>query len=103
MSALQHLVSSQSRPSHAEHNAHISTLLVLIVFEHLITTDREINLFWNRKFSGAAALFFTNRYFILTYSALNLVVNFEESVSDEVSQTDSHAADSTWTDIFAPP
>ena len=80
-----------------------AALTVLIVFEHLITTDHEIDLFWKRKFSGAAALFLTNRYLILVYSALTLMTSLDKSVSAEVSQADSHAGDSLWADTFAPP
>ena len=70
------------------HNADSRALPVIIFFEHLITIDREIDLFWKRKFSGAAALLLTNRYFILVYSALPLVTSFDKSISVEVSQTD---------------
>ena len=103
MSVSQHQVSGQFHLSHPEHNADSRTLPVLIFFEHLITADREIDLFWKHKFSVPAALFLTNRYLILVYSALGLVGSFDTSVSAEVSQTDSHAADSTWADTFAPP
>ena len=84
-------------------NADRRALLVLIFFEHIITTDHEINLFWKRKFSGAVVLFLTNRYIVLAYSALNLAASFEQSVSNEVSPTDSSAGGSVWADIFAPP
>ena len=104
MSPSQRRVSSQSHPTraHAGHNAHNRALPVLIAFEHLITTDREIDLFWKPKFSGAAALFLTNRYLILVYSALGLVGSFDTSVSAEVSQAGSHARDFIWADVFAP-
>ena len=98
-----HQVNEQSHLSYPEHNADNRALPVLIFFEHIITVDREIDLFWKHKFSVPAALFLTNRYLILVYSALNLVNLFDKSVSAEVSQADSHAAHSIWTDIFAPP
>ena len=105
MSLSQRQVSDQSHLSYPAvgHNAHTRVLPVLIFFEHLITTDREIDLFWHHKFSGAAALFLTNRYLILVFSALFLVGNFDSPVSAEVSQADSHAGDSIWADVFAPP
>ena len=99
----QRQVSSQSHLSHAGHNAHSSVLLVLIFFEHLVTTDREIDLFWKHKFSGAVALFFANRYLLLVVSVLSLVTAFDTSVSAEVSQVNSHASDFIRTNIFVPP
>ena len=91
MSVSQHQVSGQFLLSHPEHNPDSRTLPVLIFFEHLITADREIDLFWKPKLSGAAALFLTNRYLALVDSALRLVDYFDTSVSAEVSQADSHA------------
>ena len=61
---------------------------MLIFFEHLITIDYEIDLFWKRGFSGAATLFFMNRYIINVYSALALVVLLDTSVTNQVSQAD---------------
>ena len=43
---------------------------VLAFYEYAITVDREVELFWKRKISGATALFFANRYLIIMYSAL---------------------------------
>ena len=105
ISPSQRQVNAQSHLSHPGHNADTRALPVLIFYEHLITADREIDLFWKHKFSAPAALFLTNRYLMLVYSALLLVANFDRSVSAEleVSQADSHAGDSIWADIFAPP
>ena len=102
MSPPQRQVDDQSHLSRRGHNADTRALPALIFYEHLITADREIDLFWKPKFSGAAALFLTNRYLILLDSALSLVTALDKSVSAEVSQADSHAAHSIWTDIFAP-
>lgn len=49
----------------------------LVFFDHLITADREIGLFWKRKFSGATPLFLANRYLIVTSSALILAPIFD--------------------------
>ena len=68
---------------------------MLIFFEHLITIDFEINLFWKRKFSGAAALFLTNRYLIAVCSALHVAVLFDKFLTYPVSMTGSYASDST--------
>ena len=70
---------------------------MLVFFEHLITIDLEIDLFWKRGFSGAAALFLTNRYLITIYSAFGLTAVFDQSVTNpEVSLTDSSSGDSMW-------
>ena len=103
MSPSHRQVSCQSHLSHAEHNADSRALPALIFFEHLITADREIDLFWKHKFSIPASLFLTNRYLMLVFSALVLVGPFDRSLSAGVSQADSHAGDSDiWADIFAP-
>ena len=102
MSPLQRQVNYQSHLSRAGHNADSLALPALIFFEHFITADREIDLFWMHKFSIPAALFLANRYLILVFSALNLVGSFDRSLSVEVSQADSHVGDSIWADIFAP-
>ena len=43
---------------------------VLLFFEYIITLDREIEMFWRRKSSGATALFLANRYTILANAIL---------------------------------
>ena len=102
MSLSQRRVSSKSHHTHARYNSDSHWLVALIFFEHLLTTDREIDLFWRHEFSGAGVLFLTNRYLILVSSTLSLVALFNVSVTDEVSATDSYSWDSMWADIFAP-
>ena len=97
MSASQRQVSSQPPLSHPRHNPDSLTLTVLIFFEHLITTDSEIDLFWKHKFSVPAAVFLTNRYIILVFSALNLEAAFDIFMSAEVSQTPMPAIPSALT------
>ena len=99
----QRQVNDQSHLSHPRHNADSRTLPVLIFFEHLITVDREIDLFWKHKFSFPAALFLTNRYLTLVFSALTVVGSLDRFMSAEVSQANSHTYDSIWADVFAPP
>ncbi|KAI0754063.1 hypothetical protein C8Q80DRAFT_1265773 [Daedaleopsis nitida] len=41
----------------------------LVIYEYIITFGREVELFWHGRFTGAAALFYFNRY-------LNVVSNF---------------------------
>ena len=103
MSPSQCQVSDQSHCSHVRLNADGRVLAVLAFFEHFITIDREIDLFWKHKFSGAAVLFFTNRYLISVESALFLVHLFDTSLAgSEVGLTDSCASNYMWSDIFAP-
>ena len=93
MPSSQRLVRSQLHFSQARHNADCHALLVLVIFEHLITIDREIDLFWKNKFSGSATLFLANRYLILAATALSLVLLFDTSVSAGVSQVDFRRVD----------
>ncbi|KAI0644308.1 hypothetical protein C8Q79DRAFT_928077 [Trametes meyenii] len=48
------------------------SVLALLCYEWLITFDREIALFWRRKFTGATVLFLTNRYLPIFIQILNL-------------------------------
>ncbi|KAH9850531.1 hypothetical protein C2E23DRAFT_905093 [Lenzites betulinus] len=43
----------------------------LVAWQYLITFEREVTFFWNRKPSGASALFFANRYLGLAFSVYN--------------------------------
>ncbi|KAI0765607.1 hypothetical protein BD413DRAFT_574050 [Trametes elegans] len=45
----------------------------LLVYEYLITLDREVALFWRRRVTGASVLFFTNRYLVLVVYLLLLM------------------------------
>ena len=103
MSPSQRQVNDQSHLSYPGHNADTRVLPALIFFEHLITVDREIDLFWKHKFSIPAALFLTNRYLILVFSALSLVAELDISVSAGVSQADSHARDSICINLSTSP
>ena len=59
--------------------------LAAIVFDHIITMGREIELFWKRKFSGVAALFLTNRYLIIVDYTLILAIRLNTGWTDQVS------------------
>ena len=48
----------------------------------MITFGREVELFWKRKLTGAAALFYFNRYLSLVVDVYGLLENMK--VSDEV-------------------
>lgn len=59
------------------------TYTVLVLYEHAITLDQEIYLFWKSKPNGAAILFFLNRYVYTVYSVLRFP---ESSVTLPVRQ-----------------
>ena len=101
MSSSRHQVSHQSRRSYWPQRRQRAPL-VLIFFEHVITIDLEIDLFWKRGFSGAADLFLANRYLILMESVLALVPIFDKFPTNQVSLTDHILATPCEADIFAP-
>ena len=43
--------------------------LAWLLFEHIRTIDREVQLFWRRPVTGATALFIANRYMSLLSAA----------------------------------
>ena len=46
----------------------------LIFFEYLLTFDQEVRLFWGKKLTSAAALFFVNRYTTIIYTIYLMLV-----------------------------
>ncbi|KAI0687549.1 hypothetical protein C8Q76DRAFT_760014 [Earliella scabrosa] len=53
----------------------------LIVWEYLITLGQEVELFWANKLTGAAVLFYFNRYLNLVNNIYGIVMNMP--ISDE--------------------
>ncbi|KAI1783015.1 hypothetical protein LXA43DRAFT_1103125 [Ganoderma leucocontextum] len=45
----------------------------LFLYEYLVTIDYEVEIFWKRRFTGASALFFLNRYLRLLFYISELV------------------------------
>lgn len=43
-----------------------------LVYEHLITLEAEVRLFWVRRLTGATALFAINRYVALLIYTMNV-------------------------------
>ncbi|KAI0788055.1 hypothetical protein C8Q74DRAFT_1196370, partial [Fomes fomentarius] len=43
----------------------------LLVYDYFLTLPAEVNLFWKRRRTGAAVLFFANRYLSLLYNIAN--------------------------------
>ena len=58
---------------------------MLLFFEHAITLDREIGLFWRNRASVSTILFLANRYIMLATSVLTLVQLFDTNVGEAVS------------------
>ncbi|OCH87679.1 hypothetical protein OBBRIDRAFT_795996, partial [Obba rivulosa] len=48
----------------------------LVIFDHLSTLPREVNLIWRRKLSPVAILFHLNRWTLLVWAALNFTIAF---------------------------
>ena len=46
---------------------------VLFLWECIITTGDEVAYFWHRKPTGAAALFFLNKYLSMGYLLMNFI------------------------------
>lgn len=58
-----------------------------LVWEYVITFDREVALVWSRKVNSASMLFLLNRYIMLVQFAVQLPLSF--TISDEVRLTHS--------------
>ncbi|RPD73180.1 hypothetical protein L226DRAFT_614405 [Lentinus tigrinus ALCF2SS1-7] len=56
---------------------------VVVIYEYSITVGREVRLFWGKKITGAAILFFLNRYIVLGFNTYALA-NSSIPVSDVV-------------------
>lgn len=52
---------------------------MLILYDHALTLQQEITLFWTRRFTVVTVLFFVNRYMTLCYGVLNVVSGFVPS------------------------
>ncbi|OSD00116.1 hypothetical protein PYCCODRAFT_1437671 [Trametes coccinea BRFM310] len=64
-------------------------VLAFLTYEYLITFDSEVGLFWRSKFTGASALFLTNRYWPLLVNILNITSSAR--MSDQVLPTSCDA------------
>ncbi|KZP20977.1 hypothetical protein FIBSPDRAFT_954157 [Athelia psychrophila] len=67
-------------------NARFATLAasVIIVFDHLITLDQEIELVWRSPWTTGKLLFFLNRYYPLSTVVFNQYVLFKINLTDEL-------------------
>ncbi|PIL24620.1 hypothetical protein GSI_12504 [Ganoderma sinense ZZ0214-1] len=51
-----------------DNNYGLFAVLAFLGYEHLITFDTEVALFWQKRFSGASLLFFVNRYLTIAWA-----------------------------------
>ena len=58
----------------------MKTILVFVLYEHMITLGIEVNYFWSSKVTGATILFFANRYLNLLANCC-LVIIIDSSIS----------------------
>jgi len=67
-------------------NARFATLSasVIIVFDHLITLDQEIELIWRSSWSNGKLLFFLNRYYPLFTVIFNLYALFNTHLTSNL-------------------
>ena len=53
-----------------------STILpAFFLYDSIITFDKEVELFWKRRFSGATALFVANKYLYLLQLLIDLFIH----------------------------
>ncbi|PIL30401.1 hypothetical protein GSI_07587 [Ganoderma sinense ZZ0214-1] len=51
----------------------LATMVVMLyVYEYVITFGVEVDLFWGKEITGASIVFFLNRYLILAYNLVLL-------------------------------
>jgi len=60
--------------------------LVLLVYDHVVTLDHEINLVWGRHKSLASYIYLWNRYFALIITCINTSVPLREITTDRACQ-----------------
>ena len=61
----------------------VATATAMLFYDFTLTFDREVNLFWSKKFTGASALFFFIRYLTFAYELLDMASSLF-TMSDEV-------------------
>ncbi|KAH9927908.1 uncharacterized protein BXZ73DRAFT_48710 [Epithele typhae] len=75
--------SSLRPPCRRDDNLFITSATVILIYEYVITFDREVLLFWSRRLSPASMLFFVNRYLPLIGNLMSIFSNIQ--MSDEVN------------------
>ena len=70
---LQVVVSVYQRASRAAHtHSHVFHTQVIVFYDTLLTSSREVECIWKRKWSATAALFLVNRYSAVLVCMLDL-------------------------------
>ena len=67
---------------------HIPTS-VFLIYEFVVTFDREVACFWTGKWNGASLLFFAHKWISVTLSVMTLS-RFAHFPSDEVSNINAY-------------
>ncbi len=49
------------------------SIIALLSYDYLLTLHKEVELFWNWRWTGATALFMVNRYLVMIIRLVNLV------------------------------
>ncbi len=65
------------------HRGH-ALLLVLFLYDFVVTLVDEVTYFWGSKPTGATVVFFLNRYTALLYTIFYLVMGFAPCTEDSV-------------------
>ena len=52
---------------------HVCNLIAWVIYEHLITLDREIRCVWFHKFTKGSVIFYLNRYAVLSMVIVLLI------------------------------
>lgn len=75
---------ARARSHRVRNTANVSLVLaVFLLYDCIITLDREVRLFWTSKVNGASALFFMLKYGTVLYNVLSCV-SFIPDMSNEV-------------------
>ena len=62
---------------------------VFLIYEFVVTFDREVACFWTGKWNGASLLFFANKWVSVTLSVMTLS-RFAHFPSDKVSNINAY-------------
>ena len=74
---------SDFAPVHPKGNtAQLSNITVIFLYDQAITTAEDVRCFWGRRVTGAAVLFWLNKYLTTLYLVWNIGAGF--SISNKV-------------------
>ncbi|PCH44009.1 hypothetical protein WOLCODRAFT_77199 [Wolfiporia cocos MD-104 SS10] len=61
--------------------------LVLVLYEHLITSDQDVTFVWNYQLTGTTALLFLNRFILIISCVSNILASLNFSTEQSCSAT----------------